>query len=94
LKYNFGERLELGGEVFSHAREGFAAAQTRASTMVDLGGYYNFKHHPGRQFLCCYGHSAAGQTENYAYVGIYWTWRKNGSKPAGHAWLQRPLNAE
>ena len=42
--------------------------------MVDAGGYYHFKHHPGEQFLFCYGHSVAGQTENYAYVGMYWTW--------------------
>jgi len=74
LKYSFGERLEIGGEVFSHAREGIAAAQTQASTMIDLGGYYHFKHHPGQQFLFCYGHSVAGQTENYAYLGMYWTW--------------------
>jgi len=36
--------------------------------MIDVGGYYHFKHHPGEQFLFCYGHSVAGQTENYAYV--------------------------
>ena len=62
------------------AREGFAAAQTRGSTMIDLGGYYHFKHHPGEQFLFCYGHSIAGQTENYAYVGMYWTWGKDDPK--------------
>src|SRR6185437_1602330 len=61
VKYKFSERLELGTEVFSHAREGFAAAQTEASTMVDLGGYYHFQHHPGEQFLFAYGHSVAGQ---------------------------------
>ncbi len=81
VKYAFGERLELGVESFSHGREGFAAAQTEASTMVDLGGYYHFKHHPGRQFLFCYGHSVAGQTENYAYVGLYWTWGKDAKPP-------------
>ncbi len=92
-KYTFGERLEFGGEVFSHAREGFAAAQTQASTMIDLGGYYHFKHHSGRQFLFCYGHSVAGQTEHYVYVGLYWTWGKSQKKPAGgKAWLPRPLN--
>jgi hypothetical protein len=82
VKYKFGERLELGGEVFSHAREGFAAAQTEASTMIDIGGYYHFKHHPGEQFLFCYGQSVAGQTENYAYIGMYWTWgRDRKSQP-------------
>ncbi len=81
LKYKFGERLEIGGEVFSHGREGFAAAQTQASTMVDVGGYYHLRSHPGEQFLFCYGHSVAGQTENYAYVGMYWTWGKADSQP-------------
>jgi len=52
--------------------------------MLDVGGYYHFKHHPGEQFLFCYGHSVAGQTENYAYVGMYWTWGKDsGGKKEG-----------
>ena len=29
------------------AAEGIAAAQTEASTMIDVGGYYHFKHHRG-----------------------------------------------
>jgi hypothetical protein len=81
LKYTFGPRLEFGGEVFAHGKEGFAAPQTQASTMVDLGGYYHFKHNPNEQFLFCYGHSVAGQTENYAYAGMYWTWGKDAGKP-------------
>ena len=94
LKYTFGERLEFGGEVFSHGKEGFAAAQTQASTMIDLGGYYHFKHNLNKEFLFCYGHSVAGQTENYAYVGMYWTWGgKNEKKPdTGQAWLRGPIN--
>ena len=84
VKKELSERLELGAEVFAHGREGSAAAQTEASTLVDVGGYYHFKHHPGEQFLFCYGHSVAGQTENYAYVGMYWTWGKDsGVKKEG-----------
>jgi hypothetical protein len=95
LKYTFGERLELGGEIFAHGKEGFATPQTQASTLIDLGGYYHFKHHPGEQFLFCYGHSVAGQTENYAYLGMYWTWGKDAKKPdaGASAWLPRPSNA-
>lgn len=33
--------------------------------MIDLGGVYHLKHHPREQFLFSYGHSVAGQTENY-----------------------------
>lgn len=77
LKKELNKRLELGAEVFAHGAEGPAAPQTQSSTLVDLGGYYHFKNHPGEQFLFCYGHSVAGQTENYAYIGMYWTWGKN-----------------
>jgi hypothetical protein len=80
LKRTLSERLELGAEVFAHGREGFAAAQTERSAMIDVGGYYHFKHHPGEQFLFAYGHSVAGQTENYAYLGMYWTWGKDDKK--------------
>ena len=78
------EKLELASEVFSHAREGFAAAQTQASTLIDAGGYYHFKQ-PGLQLLFAYGHSVAGQTENYAYLGIYKTWGKDRDAAAKDA---------
>ena len=80
VKKELSERLELGAELFAHGREGIAAAQTERSAMIDLGGYYHFKNHPGEQFLFCYGHSVAGQTENYAYLGMYWTWGKDDKK--------------
>ena len=74
--------------------KGFAAAQTEASAMIDVGGYYHFKHNPNEQFLFCYGHSVAGQTENYAYVGMYWTWGKDArdekKDTASNNWLQSP----
>jgi hypothetical protein len=80
IKREAGKRLELAAEVFSHAREGAGTAQTQSSTLIDAGGYYHFKH-PGTQLLFAYGHSVAGQTENYAYLGMYWTWGKD-MKPA------------
>lgn len=73
VQRDLGRKLTLGTEVFSHAREGLATAQTRSATLVDLGGYYYFRN-PGFQLLFCYGHSAFGQAENYAYIGLYWTW--------------------
>jgi hypothetical protein len=79
LQRDIGKKLTLGGEIYSHAKEGIATPQTQSSTMVDLGGFYYIKN-PGLQILFCYGHSVAGQTENYAYLGLYQTW---GSKP-GH----------
>ena len=87
LKYVFGERFELAGEVFAHGREGDATPQLQASTMIDIGGYYHFKHPKGQQFLFCYGHSVAGQTEQYAYVGMYWTWGKGGKDAPSSGFL-------
>ena len=77
IKRELSEQWELGAEVFAHGREGFAAAQTERSAMIDVGGYYHFKNNTNKQILFCYGHSVAGQTENYAYVGMYWTWGKD-----------------
>jgi len=76
VKREFSKKLELSIELFSHAREGFAAAQTQASAMIDAGGYYHFRN-PGLQLLFAYGHSIAGQTENYGYLGLYKTWGKD-----------------
>ena len=84
VKRELSEQWELGAEVFAHGAEGFAAAQTQASTLIDAGGYYHFKRNTNEQILFCYGHSIAGQTENYAYLGMYWTWGKDaGSAPPG-----------
>ena len=82
IKRELSEQWELGAEVFAHGNEGPAAPQTQSSTMIDLGGYYHFKHNPDHQILFCYGHSVAGQTENYAYLGMYWTWGKKDDKSA------------
>jgi hypothetical protein len=91
LKREFSERWELAAEVFSHGREGAAPAQTESSTMIDMGGYYHFKN-PNRQLLFAYGHSVAGQTENYAYLGMYWTWGKDEKKSAASALLSLQPN--
>jgi hypothetical protein len=75
LQRDFGKKWTLGSEIFYHGPEGPLAPQTRPSTLGDVGGYYKFRD-PGFQLLFCYGHSAIGQTENYAYLGLYWTWGK------------------
>lgn len=82
VKYTLSKRLELGSEVFGHGAEGAAAPQTGGSTLVDVGGYYHFSN-PNHQLLFCYGHSVAGQAENYAYLGLYWTWGKTSKGGGG-----------
>ena len=79
VQRDIGKRWTLGSEVFYHGPEGIATAQTRPATLVDAGGYYKF-HDPGFQLLFCYGHTAIGQAENYAYLGLYWTWGKDKGK--------------
>jgi hypothetical protein len=81
VQRDIGKKWTLGSEVFYHGPEGIATPQTRPATLVDVGGYYKFRD-PGFQLLFCYGHTAIGQTENYAYLGLYWTWGKDKGKPA------------
>ena len=65
--------------------EGEGSPLSRPATLVDVGGYYKF-HDPGFQLLFCYGHSALGPSENYGYLGLYWTWgKKKPDDPAGAA---------
>ncbi len=55
------------------------------------GRLLSFQTRPGEQLLFCYGHSVAGQTEQYAYIGMYWTWGKDNKKPDAAAdWFRRP----
>jgi len=74
------EKWTLGGELFGHGAEGPAATSTRASTMADLGGIYQF--HDGFDLLFAAGRSVYGQPETYTYLALYWTWN---SGPAGAA---------
>ncbi|MDQ2774132.1 MAG: transporter [Acidobacteriota bacterium] len=79
LQRDLGKKLTLGVEVFSHGPEGYATAQTRPATMIDVGGYYYIKN-PGFQVLFAYGHTAIGQSANYGYLGLYWTWGAKADK--------------
>ena len=98
VQRDLGKKWTLGSEAFYHGPEGDAAPQTRASTLLDFGGYYKFHGDESYQLLFCYGHSVAGQTENYAYLGLYWTWGKddkdkdqNGAPaPGPHTMLGSP----
>jgi len=86
VQRDLGKKWALGTEVFYHGPQGLATAQTRPATLLDIGGYYKFRD-PGFQLLFCYGHTAIGQRETYAYLGLYWTWgKKSGdlNNPTGN----------
>jgi hypothetical protein len=78
LQRNLSEKLTLGAEVFGHGDEGPGTPSPRSSTLVDFGGYYNFN--PGFSLLFACGHSVAGQSETYAYLGLYWTWGNQSAR--------------
>ena len=80
VQRDIGKKWTLGTETFYHGPEGLATAQTRSAALLDFGGYYKFRD-PGFQLLFCYGHTIAGQSENYAYLGLYWTWGHKDTSP-------------
>jgi hypothetical protein len=80
VQRDLGKKWTLGTEVFYHGPQGLATAQTRPATLFDIGGYYKFRD-PGFQLLFCYGHTAVGQKETYAYLGLYWTWGHKSVDP-------------
>jgi hypothetical protein len=86
VQRDLGKKWTLGTEVFFHGPEGEGTPQTRAATLLDFGGYYKFHGNESYQLLFCYGHTIVGQTENYAYLGLYWTWGKKSaaSQPTDH----------
>jgi hypothetical protein len=80
VKREVNKKLDLAAEIFSHGGEGPLPPQRHSSTMLDAGGYWHLKGEETMQLLFAYGHSIAGQTENYAYLGLYWTWGKDDKK--------------
>lgn len=83
VERKLGKPLELGTEIFAHGGEGDATPHAYSSTLLDGGGYYHLPI-PGMQLLFAYGHSVAGQSETYGYLGLYYTWGKDapGHEPA------------
>jgi hypothetical protein len=81
LQRDVGEKWTLGGELWYHGPEGLATPQIHSATMFDFGGYYYFLK-PAFQLLFCLGHTVAGQSETYAYLGLYWTWGKKEAESA------------
>ena len=76
IQRQLNKKLTLGGELFGHGAEGPAALSTRASTLLDLGGIYEFRKFDEGSFdlLFAAGRSIYGQPETYTYLSLYWTW--------------------
>jgi hypothetical protein len=82
------KKITLGVELFGHGAEGEAATSTRASTMLDLGGIYEFK--DGFDLLFAAGRSVYGQPETYTYLSLYWTWGPKDAADAGDKDKDKP----
>ena len=89
------KKISLGAELFGHGAEGDAALSTRSSTLLDLGGIYEFK--DGFDLLFAAGRSVYGQPETYTYLSLYWTWGpkddKDADKDKSAASAQKMLSA-
>jgi hypothetical protein len=81
IQRQLNKKWTLGGELYGHGAEGPAATSTRAATMLDLGGIYEF--HDGFDLLFAAGRSIHGQPETYTYLAAYWTWGPKDADPPG-----------
>ena len=70
VQRQFNKKITLGAELFGHGPQ--TPDTNRASTMLDLGGIYEFKE--GFDLLFAAGKSIYGQPETYTYLSLYWTW--------------------
>ena len=69
------KKLTIGPELFAHGRPALDPALSKYAVDLDFGCIYTFSlKRPGFQLMSAYGHSIAGQSENYAYLALYWTW--------------------
>jgi hypothetical protein len=81
LQRELGKRLTLGGELYSEGAGSIALAlehRTRASTVFNFGGYYNFNRNFSLLFSA--GRDIGGGPHTIAYVGLYWTWGGQAEK--------------
>jgi hypothetical protein len=69
VQRDLGDKLTLGGELYAQGAE---AAGSRATTIANLGGYWNLT--PGFSLLFSGGHSISGESHTVAYAALYWTW--------------------
>jgi hypothetical protein len=75
IQRDVSKKLMIGPELFLHGRPTIDPTASKYAIDLDFGCIYTFSlKHPGFQLMSAYGHSVAGQAENYAYLALYWTW--------------------
>jgi hypothetical protein len=86
VQRQFNKKITLGAELFGHGPQ--TPDTARASTMLDLGGIYEFK--DGFDLLFAAGKSVYGQPETYTYLSLYWTWGPKDAADAGDKDKDKP----
>jgi hypothetical protein len=88
LQKDIGEKWTLGGEIFGQGKD---TPDARATTFLNVGGYYKFT--PDFNLLFSAGHSISGDRHTVAYLGLWWAWggeesatEKTGAAPTPSAW--------
>lgn len=88
LQKDFGERWTLGGEVFARGKD---TVDGRATTLLNVGGYYKFT--PDFNLLFSVGRDVSGERHTVAYLGLWWafggdekTEPKAGAAPVAARW--------
>jgi len=69
LQRSVGDRLTLGGEVFSRGAD---SRPGRSTALANAGGIYEVTPHFSLLFSA--GRSFEGERHTVAYLGLYWTW--------------------
>jgi len=67
VQHDLNDKWTLGSEIFT---QGASAVDSRAYTMLTVGGYYNFNKHFSLLFST--GHSIIGEAHLQGYVGVHW----------------------
>ena len=75
VQRHLNKRLTIGTEVFYQQPQAVGIRQT---TFVDGGGYYNFRDNFSLLFML--GHTVAGERSTVGYLGLYWTWGREGGQ--------------
>ncbi len=75
VQRDLSRRLTLGAEVFARGSDTVGG---RSTTVLNGGGYYNFT--PGFSLLFSGGRTVNGEPHTVAYLGLYWTWGREGAE--------------
>jgi hypothetical protein len=75
VQRHLNKKLTIGSETYFQQAQ---AVNVRQTTFIDGGGYYNFRDNFSLLFML--GHTVAGERSTVGYLGLYWTWGREGGQ--------------